>query len=105
MPAACHFQCGETASIWNWNGNGSTEGVTVFTCPTCGIYGVTQRVEECFRGPEARHLLIEREFLGLRPDLLQRRPQEAPPDSHRVGVISMRSDDSGLELAFITPKS
>ena len=105
MPVACHFQCGETASLWNWNGSSPTEEVTVYTCPQCGIYGVTERGESCFRGPEDRHQAIEKEFLKMRPELLKRRPEEGAAGTNRVGIFSMRPGESGLELNFVTPKT
>lgn len=110
MPAPCHFQCGDAATTWSWKDpnreqqDPALRDITVYTCPQCGIYGLTGRVEATLHGSEISDRQVEKQFLLMREELMKRRPEEAPPGSALVGVFSLEEVDSKLELSFISPK-
>ena len=110
MPVPCHFQCGDAATTWSWNDPNrnshlpALRDITVYTCPQCGIYGLTGRLEAALHGTESSDRQIEKQFLLMREELLKRRPEEAPTGSALVGVFSLGEDTSTLELGFISPK-
>lgn len=108
MPVECHFHCGDSAAVSNWIGvNGKADDpalITVYVCPSCGIYGLSGRVEACFLSRDKWDQQIERQFLLMRKDLQRRRAKEAPLGSDRVGVFTMMENDAGLQLVFLKSK-
>jgi len=110
MSVACHFHCGHSAAHWDWNGSGpeavdpALRNITVYSCPNCGMYGISGRVEACFRSPERWDQQIEKQFLLMRKDLLRRRSKEAPPGSDQVGIFAMMENNAGLQLMFLNSK-
>jgi hypothetical protein len=110
MPVPCHFHCGDSAAHWDWNGAGAESAdpalrdITVYACPNCGIYGISGRVEACFRSQKPWDQQIEKQFLLMRKDLLRRRPKEAPLGSDQVGIFTMMENKAGLQLVFLNSK-
>ena len=105
----CQFRCGSRAEAWDWIGldrethPAAAQDITVYACPTCGSYGIAERIEASFGGNDKWDQAIERQFLLMRPVLIRRRPKEAPQGSSLIGVFALKKDNAGIELVFMTP--